>query len=73
LVAALALAKMTGEVRPAVALAVVGLPWILGTLLGTVSSTAAALAVTALAARGALRARQGQSPPPPATGGPAGH
>lgn len=64
LVAALALAVATGEVRPAVALAVVGLPWILGTVLGIVSSSAAALAVTALAGWGAHRARQGQGPPP---------
>jgi hypothetical protein len=60
LVAALALAAATGEVRPAVALAVVGLPWILGTVLGVLSSPAAALVVTALAAWGARRARQRQ-------------
>jgi hypothetical protein len=56
LVAALVLAMATGEVRPAVALAVVGLPWILGTVLGVlVSSPAAALAVIALAVWGARR------------------
>jgi hypothetical protein len=72
LVAALALAVATGEVRPAVALAVVGLPWILGTVLGILSSPAAALAVAALAAWGALRARQRQGPGPGRTaGGPA--
>jgi hypothetical protein len=70
LVAALALAVTTGEVRPAVALAVVGLPWILGTVLGILSSPAAALAVAALAAWGALRARQRQGPGRTA-GGPA--
>lgn len=58
LVAALVLAMVTGEVRPAVALAVVGLPWILGTVLGyLVSSPAAALALIALATWGARRAR----------------
>jgi hypothetical protein len=63
LVAAVVLAAATGEVRPAVALAVVGLPWILGTVLGMlVSSQAAALAVIALAAWGARRARRRQGP-----------
>jgi hypothetical protein len=58
LVAALVLAMATGEVRPAVALAVVGLPWILGTVPGfLVSPPAAALAVIALAVRGARRRR----------------
>jgi hypothetical protein len=75
LVAALVLAVVTGEVRPAVALAVVGLPWMLGTVLGVlVSSTAAALALTALAGWGALRARRGQGPgqgPGSRAGGPA--
>jgi hypothetical protein len=70
LVAALALAAATGEVRPAVALAVVGLPWILGTVLGRLSSPAAALVVTALAAWGARRARQRQGQGR-AAGGPA--
>jgi hypothetical protein len=73
LVTALALAVVTGEVRPAVALAVVCLPWILGTVLGMLlSSTAAALAVIALAGWGALRARHGRGPGPEGTaGGPA--
>jgi hypothetical protein len=74
LVAALVVAVVTGEVRPAVALAVVGLPWILGTGLGIlVAPAAAALAVTALAGWGALRTRHGQGPGPGRTaGGPAG-
>jgi hypothetical protein len=68
LVAALALAVVTGEVRPAVALAVVGLPWILGTALGVlVAPAAAALAVSALAGWGALRTPHG-----PGTGRTAG-
>jgi hypothetical protein len=63
LVAALVLAVVTGEGRPAVALAVVSLPWLLGTVLGIqVSSIAAALAVTALAGWGAVRAGQDQDP-----------
>lgn len=68
LVAALPLAVVTGEVRPAVALAVVGLPPMLGMVLATPVS--AALVVTALAAWGAVRTRQRKGPGRPA-GGPA--
>jgi hypothetical protein len=68
LIAALALAAATGQGRPAVALGVVSLPWILGTVLGAqLASTAAALAVTALVVWGAIRARQGHVPERPAT------
>jgi hypothetical protein len=68
LVAALALAVVTGEVRPAVALAVPCVPPMLGPVLATPVS--AALVVTALAAWVAVRTRQRKGPGRPA-GGPA--
>jgi hypothetical protein len=64
LVAALALAVVTGEVRPAVALAVPCVPPMLGTVLATPVS--AALVVTALAVWGAVRTRQRKGPGRPA-------
>jgi hypothetical protein len=66
LVAALALALVTGEVRPAVALAVPCVPPMLGMVLATPVS--AALVVTALAAWGAVRTRQRKGPGSPAGG-----
>jgi hypothetical protein len=68
LVAALVLAVVTGEVRPAVALAVPCAPPMLGMVLATPVS--AALVVTALAAWGPVRTRQRKGPRRPA-GGPA--
>jgi uncharacterized membrane protein YhaH (DUF805 family) len=68
LVAALVLAGVTGEVRPAVALAVPCVPPMLGMVLATPLS--AALVVTGLAAWGAVRTRQRRGPGRPA-GGPA--
>ncbi|WP_206641443.1 hypothetical protein [Nonomuraea polychroma] len=54
---------VTGEVRPAVARAVLGMSPLLATVFTIeMSSTSAALAVIALAGWGAVRARQGRGP-----------
>lgn len=81
MVAALVLAVATGEVRPAVALAVYGMPYLLmivdgavrfgtdGAWIGTLRSTPGALAVAlAVAAWVAVRARRGSAPGGPAPG-----
>ncbi|GIH28255.1 hypothetical protein Aph01nite_65650 [Acrocarpospora phusangensis] len=71
LLAALPLAVVTGEVRPAVVLAIAGMHSLLSTVLTIeVSVTSAALAVTALAGWGAFRTRQGSGI---TTGGPISH